>query len=153
MQRKLLFDVKNRLPDVVLLFLCYLYHPIIFKFSNEKVHLIVSIVSTIAGILLGFLIASLSILYASKEDRFMYNLSVIGILPKLIAALYSTTIMLLTTCFIYLLILFIPDNISFNFYNKEYSLLHALFLIGVFFMVRSFIKFYIFLYRFKGLFN
>ena len=93
---------------IIILIVCAIFSKIILNFSYEKIIPIASSITTLVGILFGFLITSVSILLSLKDNKVVRNYALINFIPDLAKDIYITICLLLITCFIFLIILFIP---------------------------------------------
>ncbi len=69
-----------------------------------------STVATVAGILFGFVMASVTMIASAKGNKLVQNTQKTKYLPKLVKKLHTTMGFLLFVCVIFLICLFIPDQ-------------------------------------------
>ncbi|MGI2139662.1 hypothetical protein [Shewanella baltica] len=124
-------------------FFCWLSWPVVVNFTSKEIQPIASAVSTLSGILFGFVMASISLFASAKDNKLVRNTTMTGYLPKLVNRLHVTMGLLLFVCFTFLLVLFIPDSLTFNWSGKDYRYSALIVIFGVFLMQNSFIQFYL----------
>lgn len=131
---------------VIAVGICIFVWPVISVLKAEQIQPIASAVSTLSGILFGFVMASISLIASAKDNTLIRNTTLTGYLPILVGELHSTMGWLLGVCLIFLVVLFLPDNLTYSFGGSEdikvvrYSV--ALVELGVGLLVISFIKFF-----------
>lgn len=134
---------------IVSLLICYGIWPAIFVMSSKEIQPIASAVSTIAGVLFGFVMASITLFASAKDNTLVKNTILTGYLPKLINRLHLTMGSLLLVCLIFLVILFIPDNWELVVYDTTIKYISIVLIFGLFFLIVSFFLFFESWYRFK----
>lgn len=122
---------------------CFFSWPIISKFTSKEIQPIASAVSTLSGILFGFVMASISLFASAKDNKLVRNTTMTGYLPKLVSRLHVTMGLLLFVCFTFLLVLFIPDSLTFKIGNTSYRCSVLIVSFGIFLMQNSFFQFYL----------
>jgi hypothetical protein len=79
----------------------------------NQIQPIASTAATVAGILFGFVMASVTLLSTAKDNALIRNTGLTGYLPRLVRRLHETMGCLLSVCIIFLASLFIPENAMF----------------------------------------
>lgn len=125
------------------LFVCWVAWPVVSNFTTKEIQPIASAVSTLSGMLFGFVMASISLLASAKENKLVKNTTLTGYLPKLVNRLHVTMGLLLLVCFTFLLVLFIPDSLTFSIENTSYKYSVAIVMFGIFLVLNSFVQFYL----------
>lgn len=125
------------------LLICWFSWPIVSKFTSKEIQPIASAVSTLSGILFGFVMASISLFASAKDNKLVRNTTMTGYLPKLVNRLHVTMGLLLFVCFTFLLVLFVPDSLTFKIGNTSYRYSVLIVSIGIFLMQNSFFQFYL----------
>ncbi|MGL4757198.1 MAG: hypothetical protein ACRCXB_33015 [Aeromonadaceae bacterium] len=123
--------------------LCWFSWPIISSFTSKEIQPIASAVSTLSGILFGFVMASISLFASAKDNTLIRNTTLTGYLPKLVSRLHLTMGLLLFVCFTFLLVLFIPDSLTFKIGDASYRYSALIVSFGIFLMQNSFVQFYL----------
>ena len=104
----------------------------------SQIQYIASTISTVSGILFGFVMASITILASAKDNRLIQNTVKTKYLPKLVSKLNFTMVLLLCVCVIFLSSLFIKiDKIAFS----EIRLVSIIIVVGVFIFSLAVYKF------------
>lgn len=118
---------------------------------------IASAISTFAGILFGFVMASITLLASAKDNTLIKNTQKTGYLKKLVDRLHKTMGWLLFVCVIFLVVMFLPDNLLFkhpSFFGKTETLYSSIVMqLGVFILLISFKNFYLTWRQFKAFTN
>lgn len=134
------------LTYVLVLGFCYLSWPIISILKVSQIQPIASTVATFAGILFGFVMASMTLLASAKDNTLVRNTQRTGYLPKLVDRLHRTMGWLLSTCIIFIMTMFLPDTLSFTVgegdTSETFLYSSALVQIGVFVLILAFKEFY-----------
>lgn len=86
--------------------------PVVSALDAKAIQPIASGVATIAGILLGCVIAAMTILVSSSHSSLIRNMKLTGGLSDLISNLNHTMLALVITCVIFLAVLFVPDQVT-----------------------------------------
>jgi len=128
---------------------CWFSWPVISSFTSKEIQPIASAVSTLSGILFGFVMASISLFASAKDNKLVRNTAMTGYLPKLVGRLHMTMGLLLLVCFTFLLVLFIPDSLIFTLSEKSYRYSALIVIFGVFLMQNTFFQFYLSWKEFK----
>lgn len=123
----------------------FLVWPVVSELDTKAIQPIASGVATIAGILLGCVIAAISILVSSSHNSLIRNISLTGGLSQLIGNLNHSMLALVATCVIFLAVLFIPDSACFGGHQVN----SVVVLVGVFALIMSFMLFLFSWKRFK----
>lgn len=123
---------------------CVAVWPVVSKFSSEQFEPIASSVSTIAGILLGFVMASITLFASATENTLIRNTSKTGYLDELANRLHMTMGMLLAVCITFLIVLFLPDDLTFlvGEGGEPYRYASVVVTVGVFLLIHSFVNFF-----------
>ena len=131
---------------------CWFAWPTISNFTSKEIQPIASAVSTISGILFGFVMASISLFASAKENKLVRNTTLTGHLPKLVERLHTTMGWLLVVCLIFLVVLFLPDTfvLDMGTPKQSYKYSSILVLIGIFFLINSFSLFRLSWYGFEN---
>ena len=99
------------------------------ELNLSQIQYIASTISTVSGILLGFVMASITILASAKDNKLIQNTTKTKYLPKLVSKLNNTMGLLLIVCMVFLSSLFIKiEDIAFY----EIKLVSIVIVIGVF---------------------
>ena len=108
--------------------------------------------STVSGILFGFIMASISLFASAKDNKLVRNTTLTGHLPKLVDRLHLTMGLLLVVCVIFLAVLFLPDTFVFEMGDpkQSYKYSSALVVVGMCFLINSFSLFGLSWYGFKS---
>lgn len=72
---------------------------------------IISSMATISGVLLGFVTASITMLYSAQAHKLIANAKKTGHFQDLLRRLQELMILLFLSCFLFLLALLLPDSI------------------------------------------
>jgi hypothetical protein len=128
---------------LITLFICWSAWPVVSKFTSKEIQPIASAISTLSGILFGFVMASISLFASAKDNKLVKNTTLTGYLPKLVNRLHITMGLLLFVCFTFLLVLFIPDSLTFTISNTSYKYSVVVVMFGIFLGLNSFIQFYL----------
>jgi len=131
------------LAILIILFICWNAWPVVSKFTSKEIQPIASAVSTLSGILFGFVMASISLFASAKDNTLVKNTTMTGYLPKLVNRLHVTMGLLLLVCFTFLLVLFIPDSLTFTINSASYKYSVAIVMFGIFLGLNSFVQFYL----------
>lgn len=140
---------------LVAVVLCILSWPLTTKLDAAKIQPIASAISTFAGVLFGFVMASVTLIASAKDNTLIKNLEKTGYLKTLTERMHSTMGWLLAVCFVFIVVLFFPDSLSFkepfikNGAERTYS--QVILQIGIFLLLITFKKFYLTWVEFKGL--
>ncbi|PSW21431.1 hypothetical protein C9I98_05725 [Photobacterium sanctipauli] len=125
---------------------CYLSWPIISGLKSSQIQPIASTVATFAGILFGFVMASMTLLASAKDNTLVRNTQRTGYLPKLVARLHKTMGWLLAVCITFIITMFLPDSLSFTVGEGEttlkYTYSSVLVQLGVFILILAFKEFF-----------
>lgn len=107
---------------------------VIPRLEANSIQAIGSTVSTVSGILFGFVMAAVTLLISAKDNTLVKNTQMTGYLPKLIKKLHITMGWLLLACVSFLTCLFIPNSIKFTFGEQlqDVKLVSMIALVGVF---------------------
>lgn len=126
------------------LIICYGVWPIVASLSAKEIQPIASAVSTISGVLFGFVMASITLFASAKDNTLVRNTMLTQHLPKLVNKLHWTMGALLLVCLIFLVVLFLPDSLTFQISESEnrYRYSSAVSLVGIFFLINSFFLFF-----------
>jgi hypothetical protein len=127
---------------LITLVICWGAWPVVSKFTAKEIQPIASAVSTLSGILFGFVMASISLFASAKDNKLIRNTTLTGYLPKLVNRLHVTMGLLLFVCFTFLLVLFIPDSLTFTVANLSYKYSVVIVMFGIFLGLNSFVQFY-----------
>lgn len=127
---------------LITLVICWGAWPVVSKFTAKEIQPIASAVSTLSGILFGFVMASISLFASAKDNKLIRNTTLTGYLPKLVNRLHVTMGLLLFVCFTFLLVLFIPDSLTFTVGNISYKYSVVIVIFGIFLGLNSFVQFY-----------
>ncbi len=128
---------------IITLVICWFTWPVVSKFTAKEIQPIASAVSTLSGILFGFVMASISLFASAKDNKLIRNTTLTGYLPKLVKRLHITMGLLLFVCFTFLLVLFIPDSLTFSISNTSYKYSVVVVMFGIFLGLNSFVQFYL----------
>jgi len=134
----------------VSLLICYCIWPTISGLSAKEIQPIASAVSTISGVLFGFVMASITLFASAKDNTLVKNTTLTGHLPKLIDRLHLTMGALLLVCLIFLIVLFIPEKLEFAVRGYAVKYVSATLIIGLFFLINSFFLFFQSWFDFKS---
>ena len=134
---------------LITLFIVWCTWPIVSKFSSKEIQPIASAISTLSGMLFGFVMASISLLVSAKDNKLVKNTILTGYLPKLINRLHLTMGLLLIVCFVFLFVLFTPDSLTFTVGNVSYKYSVVIVMFGIFLGLNSFVQFTLFWKDFK----
>ena len=123
--------------------ICWLAWPTISSFTMKEIQPIASAVSTVSGVLVGFVMASISLFASASNNKLVKNTMLTGHLPKLVNLLHITMGLLLLVCLLFLIVLFLPDTLVFEVGSSKnsYRYSSSLLLIGIFFLIYSFALF------------
>jgi hypothetical protein len=135
---------------LITLVICWGAWPVVSKFTAKEMQPIASAVSTLSGILFGFVMASITLFASAKDNKLIRNTTLTGYLPKLVNRLHVTMGLLLFVCFTFLLVLFLPDSLTFTVANISYKYSVVMVMFGMFLGLNSFVQFYISWRGFKG---
>jgi len=80
------------------------------KLDVDHIQPIASTVATVAGILFGFVMASVTLLASAKDNALVQNTQKTKYLPKLVSRLHRMMAWLLIVCIVFLTCLFLPDT-------------------------------------------
>jgi hypothetical protein len=127
---------------LITLVICWGAWPVVSKFTAKEIQPIASAISTLSGILFGFVMASISLFASAKDNKLIRNTTLTGYLPKLVNRLHVTMGLLLFVCFTFLLVLFIPDSLTFTVGNISYKYSVVIVMFGIFLGLNSFVQFY-----------
>lgn len=148
---KLFKQYSTYLILFISLTVCYGVWPAIASLSAKEIQPIASAVSTISGVLFGFVMASITLFASAKDNTLVKNTTLTGHLPKLVNKLHLTMGALLLVCLIFLIVLFLPDSLIFEIGESDssYRYSSAVSLIGIFFLINSFFLFFSSWFSFK----
>lgn len=124
------------------LLICYGIWPTISGLAAKDVQPIASAVSTISGVLFGFVMASITLFASAKDNTLVKNTTLTGHLPRLVNRLHLTMGSLLFVCLIFLVVLFIPDSLVFDFNGQPIKYISVVLIVGLFFLITSFFLFF-----------
>lgn len=130
--------------------ICWFSWPVVSEFTSKEIEPIASAISTLSGILFGFVMASISLFASAKDNTLVKNTQLTGHLPKLVNRLHVTMGLLLCVCCVFLILLFIPDSITFTVNKTEYRYSSLVVVCGLFLLLNSFVQFYLSWRGFKG---
>ena len=130
---------------VISLIISIFMWPVIDGLKENQIQPIASAISTVAGILVGFVMASISLFASAKDNTLVKNTTKTGYLPKLVNRLHYTMGLLLAVCFVFLIVLFVPTGISIS----DFKIISLVINIGVFLALNSFFNFFVSWKRFK----
>ncbi|MGF1836451.1 hypothetical protein [Photobacterium sanguinicancri] len=120
--------------------------PVTSQLTLSQLQPIASTVATIAGILFGFAMGSMTFLTTAKGITLVENVKKTGYLKKLTSKLHSTMGWLLAVCVIFLITMFIPDSVTFDVtvsqQSKTYHVASAVAHIGVGVLILAFKEFF-----------
>lgn len=125
---------------IISIVVTYLAMKVVPALSSTEIQPIASTVATIAGILFGFVMASLTVLASAKDNSLVQNTTKTKYLPKLVTALNHTMWTLLVVCLLFLSSLFIPDSIT-VISGNETKLISVVVGVGVFVFTWAICKF------------
>lgn len=136
---------KNVVTSIIAIAVCAIAWPVVSKFSASQITPIGSSIATVAGVLLGFVMASITMFGSVKDNTLIRNTKLTGYFPKLVNRLHVTMGLLLAVCFIYTTVLFLPDDLTFamNEEGNEYKYSSVLMILGIFFLVHSSYSFFL----------
>lgn len=148
---KLIKEYSKYLVPLISLIVCYSVWPTVAALSAKEIQPIASAVSTISGVLFGFVMASITLFASAKDNTLVKNTTLTGHLPKLVNKLHLTMGSLLLVCLIFLIVLFLPDSLTFEIgqSNSKYRYSSAVSLVGIFFLINSFFLFFSSWFSFK----
>lgn len=106
--------------------------------SHGDVIAIAGPLSTIAGILFGFVIASVSFFSTSASNSLIENMKSTGMYQQLINQLSHTGQMLITSCIFMVISIFSPQVVIYGKINIDYALL----IVGFFFLCYGLLEFW-----------
>jgi len=129
---------------------CWFSWPVVSAFTTKEIQPIASAISTLSGILFGFVMASISLFASAKDNTLVKNTQLTGHLPKLVNRLHVTMGLLLCVCSVFLISLFIPDSLTFTYSEAEYKYSSMVVILGLFLLLNSFVQFYLSWRGFKG---
>lgn len=89
-----------------------------------------STIASVAGVLFGFVLASLSILVSASDNKLIRNTKKTSYFPKLLYRLQLTMACLLLVCVTFIAIMFVPQSVALP--KVDVSLLAALLAFGIF---------------------
>ncbi len=145
---KNIFRFDLVLPIIIASVVSYFTSFAVVKLSSSQIQAISSTVSTVAGILFGFVMASVTLLASAKGNVLVENTKKTKYLQKLMSRLHRMMAWLLFVCVVFLACLFIP--VSFpapcTIFPENTKCVAVLLSIGVFLFVVSIVKF-IFVWR------
>lgn len=130
---------------VISLIISILMWPVIDGLKENQIQPIASAISTVAGILVGFVMASISLFASAKDNTLVKNTTKTGYLPKLVNRLHYTMGLLLSVCFVFLIVLFIPSGVAIS----DFKIISLVINIGIFLALNSFFNFFVSWKRFK----
>lgn len=139
----MLQDKKTLL--VISLIISILMWPVIDGLKENQIQPIASAISTVAGILVGFVMASISLFASAKDNTLVKNTTKTGYLPKLVNRLHYTMGLLLAVCFVFLIVLFIPSGVAIS----SFKIISLVINFGIFLALNSFFNFFVSWKRFK----
>lgn len=126
--------------------ICIVSWPLTIKLGAAQLQPIASAISTFAGILFGFVMASVTLIASAKDNTLIKNLSKTGYLKTLTEKMHTTMGYLLAVCFVFIIILFFPDTLKFKlpFVNDatEHTYSQLILQIGLFLLLITFKNFY-----------
>lgn len=137
---------------VISLLLCWWVWPTISALESKQIQPIASSVSTITGILFGFIMASISVIAAAQNNTLVQNTRLTGYHSRLLDRLHLTMGALLLVCMIFLLVLFLPDKMTFTIGTppKTYRYSSVVLIIGIFCLLNAFLLFFRSWIRFRS---
>ena len=137
---------------IVSLLTCWLVWPTVSAFTSKEIQPIASSVSTLSGILFGFVMASISLFASAKDNKLVKNTTLTGHMPKLVNSLHLTMGMLLGVCVTFLIVLFLPDTVTFamGVNSTQYKYSTVLVTFGIFLLINSFNLFFLAWRNFKS---
>lgn len=135
---------QSLLVPLASLLICYGIWPYIVVMTSKEIQPIASAISTITGVLFGFVMASITLFASAKDNTLVKNTSLTGYLPKLVNKLHLTMGALLVVCLVFLVVLFIPDSLEFEVGNPPQKIRYSVVVvvIGIFFLINSFFLFF-----------
>ena len=80
------------------------------QLNASQIQPIASTVATIAGILFGFVMASVTLIASAKDNTLVKNTKKTQYLPNLVSRLHRMMAWLLVACIVFLTCLFLPDT-------------------------------------------
>ena len=109
----------------------------------NQIQPIASTAATVAGILFGFVLASVTLLATARDNTLVRNTQLTGYLPGLVRRLHETMGWLLSVCIIFLAVLFIPEKsiITTEGFLANVKLISVIVEAGVFVLTFSICKF------------
>ncbi|BCS94522.1 hypothetical protein DSLASN_01540 [Desulfoluna limicola] len=114
---------------------------IVPSLSESQIQAIASPVSTVAGILFGFVMASVTLIISAKDNTLVRNTQLTGYLPKLLYKLHCTMGWLLFVSIIFLVCIFIPVTLKIQTLN-DIKVVSILIEIGIFSFTMSLCSFF-----------
>lgn len=117
--------------------------------NSANIQPIASTVATVSGILFGFVMASVTLLVSAKENLLVQNTIQTGYLPKLVKKLHNLMFWLLAGCLVFIICLFLPENVVVPgnlLWLADLRFLTLMLYIGIFVFSVSIIKF-VFVWR------
>jgi len=135
----ILTKLNNIIEITLPIFVAMLSWKFIQNLELSQVQYIASTVSTVSGILFGFVMASITILASAKENKLIINTTKTKYLPNLVSRLNQTMGLLLLVCIVFLSSLFVKID-DMIFYN-EVKLVSIIIVLGVFIFSLAVYKF------------
>lgn len=143
----------GRLYIAVSIVLCLACWCLVSQLKAAQLQPIASAISTFAGIMFGFVMASITLLASAKDNTLIKNTQKTGYLKNLVDQLHKTMGWLLFVCVIFLVVMFLPDSLSFKhpaLWGRTETLYSSIVLqLGVFILLISFKNFYLTWRQFK----
>lgn len=148
--RKWWLKYNNWIIHPISMVICAASWKLVENLTYSQIQPIASAISTFAGIMFGFVMASITLISSSKSNTLVRNTTLTGYLPLMLNRMHSTMGWLLLVCAIYVFILFLPDSLKFALpfsENKKQIAFSQIFLIiGIYCLLISF-KNFIFTWR------
>lgn len=128
---------------VVSAIVCMVAWPVISKLPSEQYEHIGSSVSTISGVLFGFVLASVTLFASAKDNTLIKNATMTGYMSTITGRLHWTMGLLLGVCVLFMLVLFLPDDLKFKAVigGSDYRWSSVVVLTGVFLLINAFSSF------------
>lgn|GEM_PF-1171401 len=145
---KSIFRTGLIIPIIIAFLITYYSYSSVSNLDANKIEPIASTVSTVAGILFGFVMASVTLLASANGNVLIKNTQKTKYLPGLVSRLHRMMAWLLLVCIVFLSCLFIPDTaiIHSNIFPQNTKWVSLVLSFGIFVFSISVIKF-IFVWR------
>ena len=109
----------------------YLSWKVVPDLKPSAIHPIASTMASVAGVLFGFVMASLTILTSANGNRLIENTKKTKYFEKLLRKLHISMLLLIIVCVNFLVALFIPDTVTITI-MVSFKLISLVLVFGVF---------------------